>query len=117
MFSFGDIVLVHFPFTDLSGGKRWPALVVSKHGNDADLIVCFIISVQRSGPETVSIRPEAMTGLKQLSVVRFDKIATLNTSLVTGRIGRAPAAWFLQCSNEFHGVFGFVATPPAPNAL
>ena len=30
MFAFGAIVLTRFPFTDLSGGKRRPALVVSR---------------------------------------------------------------------------------------
>ncbi len=117
MFTFGDIVLVRFPFTDLSGDKRRPALVVSKRENNGDIVLCFITSVARSGPGAVSIRPDTATGLKQPSVVRFDKIATLNTSLVTGRIGTAPAAWLLKHGTDFHGVFGFVAVEPIPNAL
>jgi mRNA interferase MazF len=30
MYEFGSIVLTRFPFTDLSGGKLRPALVVSR---------------------------------------------------------------------------------------
>ena len=36
----GDVVLVPFPFTDLSGGKVRPALVVNALGED--LLVAFI---------------------------------------------------------------------------
>lgn len=38
MFAFGSIVLTRFPFTDLSGDKRRPALVVSRD-NDRRLDV------------------------------------------------------------------------------
>ena len=41
----GDIVLVPFPFTDLTGQKRRPALVVSPDGFDPeDLVLCAITS-------------------------------------------------------------------------
>jgi mRNA interferase MazF len=52
MFAFGSIVLAPFPFTDLSGDKRRPALVVSRDNHRrADLMVCFITSVPRAGPD------------------------------------------------------------------
>ena len=52
MFAFCSIVLARFPFTDLSGDKRRPAPVVS-HSNHrrADLVMCFITSVPRTGPD------------------------------------------------------------------
>ena len=51
MFEFGAIVLARFPFTDLSGEKRRPALVVSRDNDRrADVVVCFITSVPWSGP-------------------------------------------------------------------
>ena len=34
-FSFGDVVLVPFPFTDQSGTKKRPAVVVSSHSYNA----------------------------------------------------------------------------------
>jgi len=38
----GDIVLIPFPFTDLSGSKNRPALIL--HGNEQDVTVAFISS-------------------------------------------------------------------------
>jgi len=108
VFPFGSIVLARFPFTDLSGDKRRPALVVSRENDRRpDLVVCFITSVQRSGPDMAPIAATAGTGLKVPSLVRFDKLATLDRSVITGRIGGAPAEWLHMHRLSFFGVFGF----------
>ncbi|MCB4824574.1 type II toxin-antitoxin system PemK/MazF family toxin [Roseicella aerolata] len=119
MYDFGAIVLARFPFTDLSGDKRRPALVVSRdNARRADLVVCFITSVPRSGPDTAPIAPDPGTGLKVPSVVRFDKLATLDLGVIAGRLGAAPAAWLDAHRATFFGVFGFAppAAPPGPGA-
>jgi mRNA interferase MazF len=115
VFEFGAVVLARFPFTDLSGDKRRPALVVSRdNGRRADVVVCFITSVPRSGPDAAPIAATAGTGLKVPSVVRFDKIATLDKSVITGKLGDAPPAWLAAHRATFFGVFGF-ELPPAPS--
>ncbi|QDJ12246.1 Hypothetical protein HVPorG_04170 (plasmid) [Roseomonas mucosa] len=108
MFGFGSIVLTRFPFTDLSGDKRRPALVVSRDNDRrTDLVVCFITSVPRSGPDMVPLAAGAGSGLKVPSVVRFDKLATLDRSVIAGRLGEAPADWLAEQAPLFFGVFGF----------
>ena len=50
-FSFGDVVLVPFPFTDQSGTKKRPAVVVSSHGYNAnrrDIAIMAITSQVRT---------------------------------------------------------------------
>ena len=50
-YSFGDVVLVPFPFTDQSGTKKRPAVVVSSHGYNAsrrDIVIMAITSQVRS---------------------------------------------------------------------
>lgn len=108
MFAFSSIVLARFPFTDLSGDKRRPALVVSRDNHRrTDLVVCFITSVPRAGPDMAPIAPTPGTGLKVPSVVRFDKLATLDPAVITGKLGDASVAWLdLHCAT-FFGVFGF----------
>jgi mRNA interferase MazF len=108
MAAFGAILLARFPFTDLSGDKRRPVLVVSRNnGQRNDLVVCFITSVPRSGPDMALLPASAETGLKTLSTVRFDKIATLEVSTFSGTLGRAPADWLRDHADAFFGVFGF----------
>lgn len=110
VFAFGTIVLARFPFTDLTGDKRRPALVVSDDNDRRpDLIVCFITSVPRTGPDMASIQPTSGTGLKVPSVVRFDKLATLERSVIAGKIGHATAEWLSAHSATFFAVFGFGA--------
>lgn len=97
----------------MSGDKRRPALVASRdNGRRADVVVRFITSVPRSGPDAAPIAATPGTGLKVSSVVRFDKVATLDKSVVTGKLGVAPPAWLVAHGATFFGVFGF-GPPPA----
>jgi mRNA interferase MazF len=88
----GDVVLVLFPFTDLSGTKRRPALIVGRVESD-DLVLAFITSrglaiASRSSYALSQSDVEFQrTGLKMASSIRLDKLATLHRRLVTRRLG------------------------------
>lgn len=108
MLDFGAIALARFPFTDLSGDKRRPVLIVSRDNDRrTDVVVCFITSVPRTGADMAVIDATPGTGLKVRSTVRFDKLATLDKSVITGRLGNAPADWLTAQRATFFGVFGF----------
>jgi len=87
----GKIVLLPFPFTDLTTAKLRPALVI--YEGEKDVIVAFISSkVSSRSPETNILltkerRGFRRTGLKVDSVIRVDKIATLLKDLVVGELG------------------------------
>jgi len=50
----GDIVLITFPFSDLSGAKLRPALVLAN--TEKDLTVCFITTqLQWKEPTDISL--------------------------------------------------------------
>lgn len=111
MFAFGSIVLTRFPFTDLSGDKRRPALVVSRNNDRrSDLVVCFITSVARRGPDMAPLPALPGTGLKVDSVVRFDKLATLDRVVIAGKLGDASPDWLAEQAPTFYSVFGFART-------
>jgi mRNA interferase MazF len=103
------IVLVHFPFTDLTGSKLRPALVI--HDNDTDVIVAFISSrVPASLRESdLRINPDhpsfPATGLKTGSVIKFDKIATVSKLLIAGEIGEVPPDLAGECNEIMFRLF------------
>ncbi len=105
----GDIILVPFPFTDLSSAKVRLALVLSsKKEKSLDMIVCFISSqLDSANAHTVRIDPKPSNGLKVASLVRFDKIATLDRRIALGVIGSLSADWLASKKKEFLSVFGF----------
>ena len=82
----GDIVPITFPFTDLSGSKLRPAVVLIEHSQD--ITVSFITTqVQWQEPTDVQLMPDSTNGLKRHSLIRTSKIATLDRSLVKGILG------------------------------
>jgi len=82
----GDIVLIPFLFTDLSGNKLKPAVVLMR--TILDVTLCFITSqFKGQEPSDVLIQPSSSNGLKRPSLIRTSKIATLDISLALGTIG------------------------------
>ena len=91
-FSFGDVVLVPFPFTDQSGTKKRPAVVISNHTYNASRrdIVIMAITSQVHQPLSVG---EAMiaewqgAGLIKASVLK-PVFTTIEQGLVVRVMGR-----------------------------
>ena len=87
----GDIVLVSFPFTDLTSSKRRPALILSPDSfNEAgeDLVLAAITSRITGDPNAVRLwRGEfAKDGLPKSSMVKVTKLFTMHSSLVAKRV-------------------------------
>lgn len=85
----GTIVLIPFPFTDLSGHKVRPALVLYNQNGGEDCIVAFISSIKqkRIGKYDVPLKPSKLNGIKVDSTIKVSKIATLQKKIVIGEIG------------------------------
>ncbi len=84
----GDVVLIPFPFSDLSGQKIRPALVLSVRNQGTDIIVVFITSKQKLVKLfTVPVLPTVDNGIKTPSLIICDKIATLDKKMILGRVG------------------------------
>jgi len=82
----GDIVLVPFPFTDLSGNKNRSVVVLFE--SEDDVTVCFITTQLKFQSEyDIFLQPTKLDGLKQNSLIKLHKLATLDNELVIGRLG------------------------------
>ena len=85
----GKIILVPFPFTDLSGHKVRPAVVLSALERSDDFIACFISSKpdRKINKTDIQIAPTPENGLKVGSIIKVAKIATLEKKIALGEIG------------------------------
>jgi|SRR2546430_2662723 len=93
----GDVVLVPFPFTDLSSAKQRPALVVSADSLNStrdDLLVAGITSqippTLAADEFLISANDMKATGLPKKSIVRLSKLVSLHRQLIVKRIGTLP---------------------------
>lgn len=84
----GDIVVVPFPFSDLTLSKRRPALVIAPLEGD-DIILCQITSQTVKDKYSLSLDDaDFETGnLKQPSNLRPNRIFTADSHIVLYRIG------------------------------
>lgn len=85
-----DIVLVPFPFTDLSSVKKRPALIISpeEYNKDGDLIISFVTSQIKVKGRVgdFEIVEWKSAGLPKPSLIRM-KFATIHQSMVLKKIG------------------------------
>jgi mRNA interferase MazF len=88
----GDIVVVSFPFTDLSKAKNRPALVISNSqvNNTGDYILLQITSKDRTDQFSMMIQEADYQGrpLPLTSYLRMHKIFTLQERLIRYRYTR-----------------------------
>jgi mRNA interferase MazF len=90
-YSFGDVILVPFPFTDQSGIKRRPAVVVSSPEYNArrqDLVIMAVTSQLRPQPlfGEFTVGEWKKAGLLAPSVVK-PVVTTIDRRLVIKRLG------------------------------
>ena len=82
----GDIVLIPFPFTDLSGNKNRPTVILIE--SEDDVTVCFITTQFKwMGEFDITLQPSDLNGLKMTSLLRLNKLATIDKDLIIGRLG------------------------------
>jgi mRNA interferase MazF len=103
------IVLVSFPFTDMSGTKQRPALVLSHNRLNPDVLVGAITSqipAQLASDEfeipAADLRP---CGLPKRSILRLTKLVSLHERLVIKQIGQMPEASFQSVLAQLRKIF------------
>jgi mRNA interferase MazF len=91
----GSIVLVSFPFSDLSEAKLRPALVLADSGRD-DWILCQITSNPYADPRAVELTDADFYAgsLRVTSYARPGKLFTASSSLIVSEAGTLSQAAF-----------------------
>ncbi|MBX9789817.1 MAG: type II toxin-antitoxin system PemK/MazF family toxin [Pirellulales bacterium] len=88
----GEVVLVDFPFSDGSGSKFRPALVVQAdifNKSLRDTVLATITTNTQPSPTSFVIDPSENphSGLRLACAVRCDNLQTLEQTIVQGSIG------------------------------
>jgi mRNA interferase MazF len=109
----GDVVLLPFPFTDLSTLKQRPALVLSSDKfnlSNPDIVVAAITSQIPKGTTpsdfVLSASDIKACGLPKASLIKLGKIVTLDKRLIRKKLGSLPASSFQEVVNSLRQVFG-----------
>jgi mRNA interferase MazF len=107
----GDIVLVLFPFTDLTQTKLRPGVVLWASETSPDVTLGFISSQNVNQLEVGEFKldqtdPEfSQTGLKIASKVRLNRIATLERGLLQRRLGKLSTFQMQQLNSALKEIF------------
>ena len=95
----GDVVLVPFPFTNLTAEKLRLAVIVSSDPQELDVVIAFISSIVPSGDLAETdflLTPDhpdfSKTGLKKASVFKLKKLLTIERTRLIRRLGRVSPA-------------------------
>ena len=91
----GAVVLVRFPFSDLSASKLRPAIVLASAGRD-DWVLCQVTSNAYADPVAVRVDDASFASgsLQRVSFARPGKLFTASSSLRAAEVGRLGAASF-----------------------
>lgn len=109
----GDVVLLPFPFTDLTTAKQRPAVVISGEAfntRQRDVIVLAITSQipDALNPEDYRLTPEARraAGLPKPSIVKCGKLLTVDQRLIRKVLGRLPPEALADVKRHLLGLLG-----------
>ena len=91
-YEFGDVVLVPFPFTDQTAGKKRPAVVVSSDGyhyERSDLILMAVTSQVKlkASLGEVMVKQWEEAGLLKPSLIK-PVLTTIDQKLILRKLGR-----------------------------
>ena len=84
----GDVVVLPFPFSDLSSSKRRPALVSANLGGE-EVILCQITSEAKVDDHSIILANDDFKhgSLNLTSMVRPNKLFTADMSIIIYKIG------------------------------
>ncbi len=97
----GDIVVLPFPFTDLSSAKKRPALVLADLAGDDYIMLQITSKGIRDSYALPLLQTDFASGsLKQDSNIRPNKIFTLDEKLVLYKIGHINKDKLSECIDK-----------------
>lgn len=105
----GEIVIIPFPFSDLSSIKQRPVLILSKDVNNSiseDIITCGITSRLKDVKYSVLIDNNNLDSGKIpiKSRIKVDKLFTVKKDIIKNKIAKINQSTFNKVKEEFRNL-------------
>ena len=103
----GEIVVVPFPFSNLSNVKQRPVLILSKSkdiSRSEDIVTCGITSNLKDSKNSVLIENSNLEKgvIPRKSRIKIDKLFTLDKRIIIKKVARLNEDTFLKVKQEFN---------------
>ncbi|MBF0266881.1 MAG: type II toxin-antitoxin system PemK/MazF family toxin [Gammaproteobacteria bacterium] len=100
MYKKGELILIPYPYTDLSSQKRRPVLIISNIDRNGDFIALPVTS-KNYHINSVPLKGKLLEGsLPKDSWVRTDHIVTLNQSIVVKSFAKTQTSFVSSMIND-----------------
>lgn len=105
------IILIDFQFSDSPKQKLRPALILSKRDIHEDVIAAAISSkinkARQTGDVFISSNDDdfKLTGLKASSIIRLNKLTTVNSKRISGELGVLPHSYETAIKRQLREIF------------
>lgn len=102
----GDVVVLPFPFSDLSDSKKRPALIAANLEGE-DTILCQITSEARIDCSSIVLTSSDFKkgSLNQTSLIRANKIFTADKSIILYKAGSLKEAKIKEVEKTIINIF------------
>ncbi len=97
-YTFGEIILLRFPYSNNISVKKRPALILIDTG-DNDIIAARITSQYMNSLFDIEINEWEKAGLLTPSYVRLHKLATLEKQLIDKKLGKIQSIDYAAIKN------------------
>ena len=103
----GEIVVVPFPFSNLSNVKQRPVLILSKSkdiSRSEDIVTCGITSNLKDSKNSVLIENSNLEKgvIPMKSRIKIDKLFTIDKRIIIKKVARLNEDSFLKVKQEFN---------------
>ena len=100
-----DIVLMPFPYTDLTGAKKRPALIISNNSLKEDYICCLITS--NPSEDGLEIKKEHFESnpLPLKSWIKPHRIFTINKNIIQKKLCKIKSSLYQEILAKINSYF------------
>jgi mRNA interferase MazF len=105
----GDIPLASLVFSNQAGHKRRPVVVIYDP-EDADILVAPVTSHASRRSFDVSVTQWQQAGLRLPSIVRIDKLATIERTTIVRQLGQMSHLDWATATIQLRQLFGKILT-------